>query len=201
MSIAADAMTIRLGPYANGMELSADEFDAVTEWDPACRYELLHGVVIVSPIPAEGEADPNGELEYLLRKYQEEHPEGAALDKTLPERYIHLEDGSRRRADRVIWTGLGRRPNPKSDVPSIAIEFVSESRRDRDRDYVSKRREYRNVGVVEYWVIDRFRYSMTVYLADGSEHTVTADEVYSTPLLPGFELPLRRLFSIADEWN
>lgn len=201
MSIAADAMTIRLGPDANGMELSADEFDGVTEWDPACRYELLHGVVIVSPIPAEGEADPNGELEYLLRKYREEHPQGAALDKTLPERYIHLDDGSRRRADRVIWTGLGRRPNPKSDVPSIAIEFVSESHRDRDRDYVSKRREYRNAGVVEYWVIDRFRYSMTVYLADGSELAVTADEVYSTPLLPGFELPLRRLFSIADEWN
>jgi Uma2 family endonuclease len=201
MSIAADAKAIRLGPYANGMELSADEFDAVTEWDPACRYELLHGVVIVSPIPAEGEADPNGELEYLLRKYQEEHPPGAALDKTLPERYIHLEDGSRRRADRVIWTGLGRRPNPKSDVPSIAIEFVSESQRDRDRDYISKRREYRNAGVVEYWMIDRFRYSMTVYLADGTEHAVAADEVYSTPLLPGFELPLRRLFSIADEWN
>jgi hypothetical protein len=41
---------------------------------------------------------------------------------------------------------------------------------------------------------------------DGSryEHihgVVTEHETYTTPLLPGFELPLARLFAAADDWK
>jgi Uma2 family endonuclease len=200
MSI-AESPSIRLNANSNGMELEPDEFDAVTEWDPAYRYELIHGVVIVSPIPAEGEAAPVDELGYLLRKYQEKHPQGAALDWSLPERYIYLSNKTRRRADRVIWAGLGRMPRPKLDPPAIAIEFVSKSRRDRQRDYVTKRREYREAGVKEYWLIARFRRVMSVSLADGSERELTENEIYQTPLLPGFELSLQRLLAVADKWK
>ena len=42
------------------------------------------------------------------------------------------------------------------------IAFVSASRRDFLRDYVAKRDEYLRVGVLEYWIIDRFRWRMTV---------------------------------------
>lgn len=55
---------IRLGPESNGMELTREEFLAVEDVDELYRYELIHGVVVVSPPAAEGERDPNGELEY-----------------------------------------------------------------------------------------------------------------------------------------
>ncbi len=192
---------IRLSRLSNGMELPPEEFDAITRWDPAYRYELIHGVVIVSPIPAEGEASSVDRLGYLLQRYQDDHPEGAALDLTLPERYVHLSDGSRRRADRVVWAGLGRQPNPKLDPPSIAIEFVSKSRRDRKRDYEIKRHEYREAGVTEYWIIDRFQRTMTVSFVDGTERIVAEHETYESRLLPGFVLPLQRLLAIADRWK
>lgn len=192
---------IRLSRRSNGMEMAPDEFDAVTRWDPACRYELIHGVVIVSPIPAESEASSVDELGYLLRRYQDDHPQGRSLDETLPERYIHLPDGSRRRADRVVWAGLGRQPDPKLDPPSIAIEFVSKSRRDRKRDYEVKRREYREVGVAEYWIIDRFHRTMTVSFGDGTERVVAEQETYESRLLPGFVLSLQKLMAIADRWK
>ena len=67
-------------------------------------------------------------------------------------------------------------------------------------DDTEKRREYAAVGVREYWVIDRFRRTMTVYTGDG-EQVVSEQESYSTPLLPGFELPLARLFAVADRWR
>jgi hypothetical protein len=96
--------TARLGRLSNGMLMTPEEFDAATDFDELYCYELIHGVLIVSPPSGESERDPNGELEYLLRAYQSGHQAGSALDKTLSEQYVHLSD-SRRRAGRVIWAG------------------------------------------------------------------------------------------------
>lgn len=193
----------RIGRHSNGMLMTPEEFDAITDYDDLYDYELIHGVLVVNPIPSEAEADPNGELDYLLRRYKEEHPQGSALDKTLAERYLNLTD-SRRKADRVIWAGLGRVPDSKTDAPTIVVEFVSKRKRDRVRDYEEKRRDYMALGVREYWIIDRFRRIMTVVYAppaEPQERVVPADGVYRTPLLPGFELTLVRLFDLADDWK
>jgi Uma2 family endonuclease len=139
-------------------------------------------------------------LGYLLLSYKEHNPQGAALDLTLPENLIKTPR-SRRRADRVIWTGLGRLPNARKHRPTIAIEFVSAGKRSVQRDYIQKRDEYLVAGLKEYWIIDRFRRRMTVYRRDGDEVvevTVREHEIYSTPLLPGFELPLAKLLSLSD---
>jgi len=194
--------TARLGRLSNGMLMTPEEFDAATDFDELYCYELIHGVLIVSPPPGESERDPNGELEYLLRAYQSGHEAGSALDKTLSEQYVHLSD-SRRRADRVIWAGLGRIPDPKTDVPAIVVEFVSNRQRDRVRDYEEKRRQYLAVGVQEYWIIDRFRRIMTVFRGrpgEPAEQIIKENEVYRTTLLTGFEHPLARLLKLADDW-
>ncbi len=198
--------TLRLGPESAGVHMSPAQFDAVTEYDDNHSYELIHGVLIVSPIPSEGEAAPNHKLGSMLDHYQELHPQGGSLDLTLDERYVYLPR-TRRKADRVIWAGLGRLPDPKRDVPAIVVEFVSQSRRDWERDYVEKRREYLGLGVKEYWVIDRFRRLMNVFTVKPrgrgavNEVMIGETDVYRTPLLPGFELPLARLLKAADPWT
>ena len=104
----------------------------------------------------------------------------------------------------MIWIGLGRCPDPAVDIPTVAIEFVSASRRDRQRDLVEKRREYQEAGVNEYWIFDRFVRNMTVYRnwpGCSSEVIVTEHEIYETPLLPGFQFPLARLLTVADRWR
>ena len=145
----------KLGRTSNGMLMTPEEFDAVTRYDDRYTYELVHGVLIVSPFASIGERDLNEELGHLLRTYKTTHPQGAVLDKTVFEQYVYLP-ASRRRADRLVWAGLGRVPDPRKDVPTIAVEFVSKSTRDRVRDYEEKRREYLELGVREYWIIDRF---------------------------------------------
>ncbi|MDX1944706.1 MAG: hypothetical protein SFU86_04800 [Pirellulaceae bacterium] len=40
-----------------------------------------------------------------------------------------------RRRDRALWIGLGRLPDPKVDLPTIVVEFVSPGRRNFLRDY------------------------------------------------------------------
>jgi Uma2 family endonuclease len=194
----------RIGPRLSGITMTPEEFDAIpeTRWVEGYRYELIRGVLVVTPPPREAERDPNEELGYMLRLHQDTHPQGSALDKTLSE-HTMIGTPNRRRADRVLWTGLGRVPDPEVDPPSIAVEFVSEDRRDVLRDYEEKRDEYLAAGVREYWVIDRFQRTMTVFKPgpDGFvAQIVREDQIYQTELLPGFELPLARLLAKADQW-
>jgi Uma2 family endonuclease len=84
------------------------------------------------------------------------------------------------------------------------VEFPSSRPADRRRDYQEKVVEYRELGVREYWIIDRFRRAMTVYRWRRSRwlaQTLREQETYQTPLLPGFELPPKKLFAIADKYR
>src|SRR4051794_37788192 len=130
MSTPPAAANVVLGPELAGTLMTPEEFDAVEEYDENYRYELLHGVLIVTPIPLGEETDPNEELGRLLRNYREQHPEGSILDSTLPQQYVRTPP-PRRLADRLIWTGLGRTPSRRRDLPTVVVEFVSQSRRDR----------------------------------------------------------------------
>jgi Uma2 family endonuclease len=138
----------------------------------------------------------------LLRSYKESHPQGAVLDETAPEQTIPTTP-NRRRADRAIWIGLGRPPDDEKDIPALVVEFVSPSKRDFRRDYEEKRDEYLAAGVLEYWVIDANRRTMTVYRqgAEGIESIVVPEsQTYETDRLPGFVLPVSRLLANADQW-
>ena len=189
----------RLSPGSNGMLMTSEEFGDVTEAERGYRYELIRGIVIVSPPPSPASRGPNEELGRLLLNYRDDHPLGKAMDDTLPENYVRVEDDWRI-ADRAIWCGLGRRPNADNDVPTIAVEFVSVGSRSRRRDYIEKRNQYIARGVREYWIIDRFRRSLAVVFADGKDQVFGEKAIYETPLLPGFELPMEKLLSLADRW-
>jgi Uma2 family endonuclease len=184
--------------------MAPEQFDALRleQFVGRNRYELINGVLIVSPQPGIGERRPNDYLGALLDVYRETHPEGPAIDETAPEQTVAATN--RRRADRVIWTGLGRIPDETEDVPSIVIEFVSQRRRNALRDYEAKRDEYLAAGVKEYWIIDRFRRIMTVYRpgTTGPTHDIVNEaQRYQTKLLPGFALPLSKLLAKADQWK
>ena len=77
----------------------------------ARKHEVIVGVA---------EGDPNEDLGYLHRLYKETHPDGSALDCTLPEKTVPTT-ANRRRCDRAIWAGLGRLPDTETDVPTIAV--------------------------------------------------------------------------------
>ncbi len=197
---AAPKAAREFGPESAGIQMSPREFDE-GNFQEGWVYELINGVLVVAPIPLESEVDPNEELGHLLRTYKEFHPQGKVLDATLPERHIRA-GRNRRRADRVIWAGLGRRPR-KGETPTIAAEFVSAGKRDRKRDYEMKRDEYMKAGVQEYWIFDRFHRTLTVFTrvkGKTRKRVFAEDQVYRTDLLPGFELPLARLFALADAW-
>jgi Uma2 family endonuclease len=202
MSIATPAVSrLRLGPRSAGLLLTAAEFDRA-RFKEGWRYELINGVLVVSPTPSRKERHPNLELGRWLANYQEQHPQGSSLDLNLHEEMIQTKR-NRRRADHAIWAGLGRDPE-EQETPTIIAEFVSSGKVNQERDYVAKRAEYREIGVREYWVIDRFRRILTVFRFGGEsdeELVISEKQNYETPLLPGFVLPLARLLALADRWS
>jgi Uma2 family endonuclease len=139
MSTTALQTAPAIGPESAGLLMTPEEFDAITDYDDLYDYELIHGVLVVNPIPSEMEAGPNELLGGLLFIYGQQHPQGSSLDLTLQERYVNTHN-CRRKADRLIWAGLGRRPRPKLDVPAIIVEFVSKGKVNWTRDYIEKRR-------------------------------------------------------------
>ena len=184
-----------IGPRHAGMRMTGEEWEAHEDWDRAYRYELYDGVLVVCPAPGCGETSPNDELGRLLRNYIVLKPDGPAK-LTLPERYIRIDADNRRRCDRAVW--CGEFPQKPDEVPpTVAIEIVSASARDRRRDYVTKRAEYLSVGVREYWVIDRHARTITKFDAAGETVYDEAATVASDHL-PGFELPVTAMTTAAD---
>jgi Uma2 family endonuclease len=181
--------------------MTPEEFDAISydQCDDRYRYELIRGVFVVSPMAGRSEMSPNDFLGYHLWNYHVSHPQGSILDDTCVEFELPLGE-NRRRCDRAIWLAQDKPPE-ETDFPTIVVEFVSSRKRDFIRDYETKRDEYLAAGIREYWIIDRFRRTMTVFKpgAEGPVSVVVQEnETYQTELLPGFALPLASLFARSD---
>jgi Uma2 family endonuclease len=193
----------RIDASSAGVLMTTEEFDAVDDYDDLYRYELVHGVLVVHDDQCAAAAGANEELGYLLWQYREKHPNQSTIDAMLPRRFVYTHD-SRYLADRVVWIGLGRRPEPTHDVPAVVAEFVSAGRRDWPHYYSNKWHEYRTAGVAEFWLIDRYDRCMRICRScDEIERrlVIANSEVYRTKLLPGFYLPVERLLSAADVWE
>lgn len=76
--------TSRIGPRSAGLMMTTEEFDQRPDSlrQAGYRYELIRGILVVSPSPSISERDPNEELGYLLRVYRDNHPAGSSLDAT-----------------------------------------------------------------------------------------------------------------------
>ena len=48
------------------------------------------------------------------------------------------------------------------EPPLLVIEAVSPGESNRERDYVDKRKQYQELGIPEYWLIDRVQQTITV---------------------------------------
>lgn len=84
-------------------------------------------------------------------------------------------------------------------APDLVVEVLSPS--SRRLDEIVKRKAYEDFGVQEYWIADPELETVKVYCRQGAgfgaptELAAERGETLTTPLLPGFELPLQTVFS------
>ena len=183
---------------APGVKLTYDDFVRLP--DDGQRHELIDGEHYVTPSPNESHQRTSGNLHYAIRSWLEAHPIGrvyyAPFDVVFSDFDVVEPDllyVSRERA------AVALTPQHVRGVPELVVEIASKGTRKRDETV--KRRLYERSGVTEYWVVDPANEVVRVYsrtaagFARPVEHSREAGDVLTTPLLPGFELPLTVVFA------
>jgi Uma2 family endonuclease len=185
-----------MNPATAGMKLTYDDF--VHFPNDGKRHELIDGEHYVTPSPAIRHQSIVGAVFFLVATYLEQHPIGrvflSPLDVVMSDNDVVEPDllyVSNERADTLA--GIHVR-----GAPDLVIEVASKGTR--KRDATIKRRLYERAGVTEYWIVDPETEAVRVYRREvegfgrAIELLREADEMLTTPLLPGLDLPLSRIF-------
>lgn len=159
------------------------------------RRELIEGELLVTPAPSEKHQRYSGNLSFELRLHLEARPAGvlysAPFDVILdlhnvvqPDIVLILLE----HRDRIAPEGL-------RGAPDLVVEILSPGTS--SRDLVYKRHIYHRFKIPEYWILDPEKDQLHRLLWEEkgySEQVFQGDETLETPLLPGMQLSLPRIF-------
>ncbi len=176
-----------------GLRMTAEEFLALPE--DGNRYELIDGVVCMSPSPSLPHQEIVLEIAGQLRDFLRVHP----LGRVVPDVDIQVAPGLVYRPDLIYLCNekAARCGARVTVIPDVVVEVVSPD--SHSFDHQTKKGDYERAGVSEYWLIDPDRREFTFYrLAVGRFASVAPGErTFVSQIIPGFELDLdsaRRLF-------
>jgi len=164
------------------------------------RAEVIYGKLYILPVPSIYHARVVSRISGELYKHVQGHELGEVFFSPVG---IYLLSGTNAVVPDIIYIS---KDNPHLTIDTrgvfgptdLHIEVLSPN--NKKHDLVRKKKLYEEFGVREYWIIDRFRRTLTVCIGKEKPRLVRAKEAYATALLPGFELPLSRLFEITDAW-
>ncbi|MGI8937004.1 MAG: Uma2 family endonuclease [Iamia sp.] len=183
---------------ARDHNMTAVEFFATTDELP--RAQLIDGELIVVDSPAARHNRIIFELAYRFRRHSESHPDagelGAGADVPLDEQNVYVPDLWWVPDDQRLASEESRFPVP----PPLVVEVRSPSTW--RYDIGTKLRHYESSGVAEVWLIDTAADVVLIYRRSDSDATtfdvaleLTVDDTLTTPLVPGWDVDLRALFS------
>ena len=178
--------------------LTADEYFALPPTEQ--RTQLIDGEIVVTEASVRHQRI-TGEIFLLLTVWLREHPGNG--EAGIPVN-AHLDDHNVFAPD-VWWVPEHSRParDAKRIVgpPALAVEVRSPSTW--RYDVGTKKATYERLGLRELWLVDTGADTVLVYRRSTPEATtfdvaleLEADQVLTTPLIPGFALDLGALFAL-----
>jgi Uma2 family endonuclease len=187
---------LRLGPADHGRSMSIPEFRDADE-EEGYRYELARGVVEVTEVPGPAHRRIVGNLYRAIARYDQDHPGlietfGGGSEFRL---WIPGQESGRNPDLGVVLEGSPRDARGRTQ-PALVGEVVS--RGSRVRDYQTKREEYHQFGVLEYWIVDPTLRRVVVLdrsEADWNEHVAKADDLIPSRVLPGLNARVSELWA------
>ena len=167
--------------------------------DTNLRVEFSHGSVEVQDMPTQRHQLLVAYLFRHLADFAAAHGLGVVLFAGIR---VRLWPGKFREPDVAFMLAGhdGRRGEQYWEGADLVMEVVSD---DRDRDFLTKRREYARAGIPEYWIVDPHEAQVIVLrLADGA-YVVHGDfgpgESAGSALLPEFAVAVSDLFAAATQ--
>lgn len=161
--------------------------------------EFSHGILEVLPMPSQTHQLIVLYLYRLLLNFSETRRLGMTLVAPLP---VQLWPGKFREPDVVFMlaANAARRGEQYGEGADLVMEVVSSD--DRRRDTETKRREYAQAGIPEYWIVDPQNEQLTVLTLDGDSYAVVGEfapgETAVSRLLAGFAVEVTAVFAAAQ---
>lgn len=161
------------------------------------RYEILEGMLEVTPSPDFTHQNVSGNLFSALSRYLDAHPIGkliaAPMDVILAPDIVVQPD--------LLFILRDRIPDIVRDriwgAPDLVIEILSPGTAMRDR--VTKAQLYARYGVREYWIVDPVRQQVLRHVRAAGAYAAgvaaEAGQDVTSDLFPGLQLPVDRVFS------
>ena len=175
---------------------TVDELDSFP--DDGNRYELLDGVLFVTPAPLPAHEELVKRLTELLVNHLKPWREARVATRS----EVVRPPGNKLEPDlQVYWAPSLPRRWSDIDERWLAIEVASHSTRMYDREY--KRDGYLDLGVQEVWLVDRFDPLVRVATREPRTETTHESELIWTPArsLPELRIDLPELFSdLPHDW-
>ena len=164
------------------------------------RYEIIDGELYVSRHAGWYHQDVGFELGFALRT--RDRQAGLGVTSIAPG-VIFAEDDDV--IPDLIWISNERLVGALDAAghlrvaPDLVVEILSPGLKNERRDREAKLKLYSRRGVREYWIADWRQRQIEVYRRDGIGLELVATlleaDVLSSPLLPGFSLPVARVFA------
>jgi Uma2 family endonuclease len=161
-------------------------------------YEIIDGVLHMTPPPAIKHQDASGELFAAMRTYANENDLGKVLAAPcgvrLPNQPVPVEpDILFVKKERLSMIGAQH----VAGAPDLIIEILSPSNAHYDRQ--TKFELYQAAGVLEYWLVDYEAKTVECFtLVDGAYSLAgryTGDDTVTSTQLAGFKIVVNSLFN------
>ncbi|HEY4589513.1 MAG TPA: Uma2 family endonuclease [Thermoanaerobaculia bacterium] len=164
------------------------------------RHEIIDGEHYVSPAPSVPHQDLVVELTIRVGGFVKAHRLG---------RFLVAPTDVLLSVNDVVQPDLFFISNEKAAIaqeknvqgaPDLVIEILSKGTLRLDKG--PKLKAYERWGVREYWMFDRFQRGVLPWKRSGRSLrpqpflSAAAEDVLTSPLLPGFELPLAEIFEL-----
>ena len=162
------------------------------------RVEFDNGFVEVHDPPTDRHQGILGNIIFAL--YMHVKQSGGAMRPAGMR--LRLWDQKYREPDIVFLRDRNSRLRRKNywDGADLAVEIVSESLEDRERDLVTKRLEYARAGIQEYWIVDPEQETVTLLYLAVDVYTESGEfrrgDTFTSPQLPELVLPVTEILDV-----
>jgi Uma2 family endonuclease len=162
------------------------------------RHEIIDGDHVMTPAPNIKHQRVSGNLFNALTNFLKVQKSGEAFAAPCD---VVLSDEDIVEPDLLFVSAARAAIITEQNVqgpPDLIVEILSAATRKTDE--IVKRKLYERYGVREYWIVDPELETVKIHrLTDqgyvrAAELAREANDILSTPLLPGFQMPLAELF-------
>lgn len=184
----------------NAIRWTSQDLEAMPE--DGKRYEIIDGELYVSTQPHWNHQIVCSRINAFLVNWSEQTQLGEA---SIAPGLIFAEDDDV--APDLVWVSNKRLDAVYEDdgklhgAPELVIEVLSPGNTNVNRDRDAKRKLYSRRGVSEYWIVSWPKRQIEVYRRDPQAalleqvQTLYEGDFFTSPLLPGFECPVSKIFS------